>query len=110
MTWIKAGCTAKIAIGECKGMVVEGLDIAVYNTSGQFHATSNMCTHQRAFLSEGYLEDEFIECPLHQGRFNVITGEAEGPPVTTPLRVYPVRVEDGDILVNIASGSRHDDS
>lgn len=110
MTWVKAGCAAKIANGECKGMEVEGTDIAVYNVSGRFHATSNICTHQRAFLSEGYLEDEYIECPLHQGRFNVITGDPEGPPVTAPLRVYPVRVEGGELFVNIASESHNNES
>jgi nitrite reductase/ring-hydroxylating ferredoxin subunit len=104
MAWVKA-CAANLAAGECKGVHVDGVEVAIFNVGGTLHATSNICTHQRAFLSEGYLEDEFIECPLHQGRFNVVTGAAEGPPVTDPLRVFPIRLEGSDVLVDVASSS-----
>ena len=101
MPWTPA-CPADIAPGECKGLVVNGANIAVFNIDGQFHATSNVCTHHFALLSEGYVDVDVIECPLHQGRFNIWTGEAEGEPVTRGIRVFPVRVEAGEVLVDVA--------
>ena len=103
MAWIRV-CAADIAAGECKGVAADGVPVAVYNIDGTLRATSNICTHQEALLSEGYLEDGFIECPLHQGRFNVVTGEAQGDPVTEPIKVYPVRVQDGHVEVQVDAG------
>ena len=100
MAWVKA-CSASIAAGECKGVNVSGVAVAIFNVDGSFHATSNICTHQHALLSEGYLEGEFIECPLHQGRFNVVTGAVDCPPVTEALRVFPIRIEGNDVLVDV---------
>jgi naphthalene 1,2-dioxygenase system ferredoxin subunit len=100
MTWTKA-CAATLAAGECVGLQVGGVEVAVYNVDGSFHATSNLCTHQHAYLSDGWLEGEMIECPLHQGRFNVRTGAAEGPPLPADLKVFPIRIEDGQVYVEI---------
>jgi 3-phenylpropionate/trans-cinnamate dioxygenase ferredoxin component len=58
-----------------------------------------MCTHGKALLSEGFLEDGCIECPLHQGRFDVRTGKAMCAPVTVDLRTYGVKREGDDIYV-----------
>jgi nitrite reductase/ring-hydroxylating ferredoxin subunit len=102
MSWIKV-CPADIDVGECKGVAADGVAVAIYNVDGTLHATSNICTHQHALLSEGYLEGEFIECPLHQGRFNVVTGETDGGPVTEPVRVYPIRIEGGEVFVDVGS-------
>lgn len=99
MPWMKA-CKADIAAGDCKGLQLGGIDVAVYNVDGSFHATSNICTHQFALLSEGYLEGEFIECPLHQARFNVRTGEAEGDLAEGPVKVFPIRIENGEVFVD----------
>lgn len=101
MSWTKVACPADIGGGECKAVFIDGVEMAVFNVGGQFYATSNICTHQRALLTEGYLEGEYIECPLHQGRFNVVSGEAGGPPVKVPLRVFPIRVENGEIQVDV---------
>lgn len=73
--------------------------IVVYNVDGEFYATDNVCTHAFALLSDGWLEGEIIECPLHAGRFNVRTGQALGDPVECDLRTFPVRIADGTIEV-----------
>ncbi|MBY4868267.1 non-heme iron oxygenase ferredoxin subunit [Burkholderia sp. Bp9017] len=73
--------------------------IALYLLDGSVHATHNVCTHQFALLSDGYMEDGCIECPLHQGRFDIRTGAAMCAPATTPVRVYDVRVEGDSIMV-----------
>ena len=65
-------------------------------------ATDNLCTHGAARMSDGFLEGREIECPLHQGRFDVCTGKAMCAPLTQDLRVYPVRIENKRVLVNMA--------
>jgi nitrite reductase/ring-hydroxylating ferredoxin subunit len=89
---------------EIVGLKVEGRDVAVCRHDGAYHAFHNICTHQHALLSDGYVEDGCVECPLHQGRFDVTTGQPKGAPVTEPIRVFPVKVEDGRILVDLGDG------
>lgn len=75
--------------------------IALYRLDGEVYATHNVCTHQFALLSDGYMEDGCIECPLHQGKFDIKTGAAMCAPVTEPIRVYPVKVEGDQIMVDL---------
>jgi 3-phenylpropionate/trans-cinnamate dioxygenase ferredoxin subunit len=87
--------------GEPLGVSVDGESIALFLMDGEVFATHNVCTNQFALLSDGYLQDGCIECPLHQGRFDVKTGAAMGAPVTRPIRTYRVQVEDGRALVDL---------
>jgi 3-phenylpropionate/trans-cinnamate dioxygenase ferredoxin component len=66
-----------------------------------FHATDGLCTHERAHLADGLVIGDTIECPKHNGRFNVRTGEATRVPARIGLRVYPVRVEAGRVLIKL---------
>jgi 3-phenylpropionate/trans-cinnamate dioxygenase ferredoxin component len=86
---------------EAIGVVVGGQQIALCRSGGTVHAIGDVCTHQYALLSEGYVEDGCIECPLHQGRFDLKTGAPLGPPVTEAVRVYRVRTEDGKSYVEL---------
>ena len=83
------------------GVEVEGRQIALYHLpGGEFRATSNICTHGYALLSEGWLGDEGqVECPLHGGVFDIRTGEPAMPPCEVALQTYEVRVEGDDILI-----------
>jgi 3-phenylpropionate/trans-cinnamate dioxygenase ferredoxin subunit len=69
---------------------------------GELYATDNICTHAYACLSDGYLEDGIIECPLHAGRFEVKTGKALGAPVTKDIELFSVKLEGDDVLVKLA--------
>ena len=75
--------------------------LAVYNIDGAFYATDDTRTHAFASLSDGYIDGDVIECPLHQGCFHIPTGKAMGPPVVQDLHTYPVRVIDGEICIGI---------
>src|SRR3546814_12883410 len=57
--------------------VVEGTDVAIFRVNGELFALADHCTHGDARLSEGWVEGNCGECPLHQARFNLLTGEAE---------------------------------
>jgi 3-phenylpropionate/trans-cinnamate dioxygenase ferredoxin subunit len=73
--------------------------VAVFNADGELHAIDDRCTHQEAYLSDGWLEGCLVECPLHAASFDLRTGRPTGPPATAPVRVYPVEVRDGVVYV-----------
>jgi len=73
----------------------------VYRTKSGFFATDGYCTHEAALLSDGAVIGEEIECPLHQGRFDIKSGKALSPPVSEALRTYPTRVEGGKVLIGL---------
>jgi ethylbenzene dioxygenase ferredoxin subunit len=85
------------------GIDREGLPpIAVYKVGDEYLATSNVCTHSYSLLSEGFQEDDEIECAVHGGTFDIRTGEATGFPCETPLKTYPVTVIDGQVTIPAA--------
>jgi naphthalene 1,2-dioxygenase ferredoxin component len=77
--------------------------LVLYQAEGGYYATAEFCTHARASLADGYQEGFRIECPLHQGVFDVRTGAAIGPPCTIAIRSYPVRVSDGILMIGLPS-------
>jgi len=100
--WIDVLALDWVPEADVTSVIVEGLEIALYEVNGEVFATDNLCTHGAARLSDGFLEGREIECPLHQGRFDVCTGKAMCAPLTQDLRVYPVRIENKRVLVNMA--------
>ena len=94
-SWVALIPVDRLAPGEMAGVEVANGRLAVYNIDGAFHVTDNVCTHAFAILSDGWLEDGIIECPLHGGRFDVVTGEAVTEPARCPLKTYPARVRSG---------------
>lgn len=79
---------------------VEGDDpIAVYNSGGEFFATSDWCSHDKASLAEGWLEDGVIECPWHLAKFCIKTGKALSSPAKVDLKCFKVFVENGEVFV-----------
>ena len=93
--------TTDIPEDEGKRVVVGDHQIAIFNLGGEFYATDDICTHAYASLAEGYVEDGFVECPLHAGLFDIKTGAAQGVPVVEDLKTYPVRIDGEDIYVEI---------
>ena len=77
------------------------LVLAVYNVDGEYFVTDDMCTHGPGSLSEGYLEDDEIECNFHGGRFNVRTGEVAGPPCMVPIKTYKVILDGETVAIEI---------
>jgi len=74
---------------------------AIYNTGKGYFATDGYCTHERQHLGDGLVIGPVIECPLHQGRFDIATGKALTPPVCEDLATYPVKVEGGVVFVRL---------
>ena len=81
---------------------VNGVECALINSGGQFHAIGNECTHAGGPLGEGDLvEENQIECPLHGSVFDITTGEPVVGPADEPVPVYAVKVENGVVSVAI---------
>lgn len=99
--WHRVGEAASVPPGDAIVARVGGREIAIFRIGSEFFATDNRCTHAAAPLADGYLEGEIIECPLHQGLFNVRTGEVVCPPPLKPLRTYEVRVVDQQLEVRL---------
>ncbi len=100
-SWVDALSADDLPSDDVKGVAVAGRDIAIYTVDGAVYATDNLCTHGNARLCDGFLEGHEIECPLHQGKFDVRDGRPTCEPVTEPLRSYPVKVEGGRVYLQL---------
>ncbi len=72
---------------------------AVYRIESGFYATDGLCTHEAACLCDGYVEGEIVECPKHNARFHIPTGEVRRMPAKENLNTYSVKVEGGKIFI-----------
>lgn len=99
--WERAAALDDVPEGEVAGVHVGGQPVALYKVEGELYATHDICSHEHAHLSEGYLDGCEIECPLHQARFDIRTGQAMCKPATGPVAVYPVRIVGQDIFINL---------
>jgi 3-phenylpropionate/trans-cinnamate dioxygenase ferredoxin subunit len=80
----------------------EDQTFAIYQTNkGQFFATDGYCTHEKFHLSNGLVMGNIIECPKHNGRFDIPTGAAKRTPVCVDLKTYPVKIEAGKVFIQI---------
>ena len=100
-TWVTVAKRSAINPGDVLGVTLGEREIALYNLDGEIYATDNLCTHAYALLSQGWLDGEVIECPLHGGRFEVKTGKGLGPPINDDLKTYPVRVTGDDVQIRL---------
>ena len=99
--FVRVAGVSDVPAGEMLIVEIEGEEIVLANVDGQIYAFGNGCTHRGGPLGEGLLEGDEVECPFHQGRFNVKTGEAIQEPPTEPVPTYRVQVEGDDILVSV---------
>ena len=99
--WVDALAADDLPDDDVLGVAVAGRDIAIYTVGEGVYATDNLCTHGNARLCDGFLEGHEIECPLHQGRFDVCTGQAMCAPLTENIRTYPVRIENLRVMLRI---------
>ncbi len=99
--WIDAAAEDTVPDEDVIAVQVAGKEVALYGVDGAVYATDNICTHGHARLCDGFLEGGEIECPLHQGRFDVRSGKAMCAPLTEDIRTYPVKIENGRVFVDL---------
>jgi naphthalene 1,2-dioxygenase system ferredoxin subunit len=92
-SWQDVATLDDFAASDAIAVDVGQRQIAIYLIHGAVFATDNHCTHGDARLCDGFLEGHEIECPHHQGRFDVRSGAATCAPATVALATYPARLE-----------------
>ncbi len=97
--WVRLCPLDRVPEGDVLEVENDGKLYCAYLIEGSYYVTDGLCTHQVARLAEGYVLDDIIECPMHNGRFHIPTGRVEGPPASEPLRTYKVRAQDGGLEI-----------
>ncbi len=99
--WVAVASRKDLGEGEVLGVTAGNAQIALYNVDGQIYATDNVCSHAFAMLSDGWLDGDQIECPLHAGRFDVKSGKGLGAPIPCDIKSYKVRLLGDEIQVDL---------
>ena len=98
--WVQACATDDIDYEDLLRFDHDEKTYCIYNTPDGFFATDGYCTHEDEHLENGIVIDCVIECPLHQGRFDVRSGKALSAPVCVDLKTWPIKVEEGRVYIN----------
>jgi nitrite reductase/ring-hydroxylating ferredoxin subunit len=77
-----------------------GVTYAVFVLEGDYFVLDDMCSHGPGSLSDGYVEGCEVECPFHQGRFDIRTGQPTAPPCSEPVRNWTAHVVDGRVEID----------
>lgn len=100
--FVKVAETGDLSPGAMKTVTVGEEELCLANVDGKFCAISNECTHRGGTLSDGELNGEEVECPLHGATFSVVTGEVLGPPAQDGVQAYEVQISGNDVMVGPA--------
>jgi 3-phenylpropionate/trans-cinnamate dioxygenase ferredoxin subunit len=102
MAWHQVASANEVQEDEALPVTVGKTMIALVRIDDKVYGLSNVCTHQFALMSDGFVDGGCIECPLHQARFDIATGEHIGGQECADLAVFPVKIQDGLVYVESA--------
>lgn len=92
---------SEVSSGQALRVVADGIPIAiVQDSAGTIHAIGDTCTHGEISLSEGFVEDDTLECWAHGSKFSLATGKPLSLPAYEPVPVFTVTVVDGDVYLD----------
>jgi 3-phenylpropionate/trans-cinnamate dioxygenase ferredoxin subunit len=100
--WHRVGPADELDVEDVMPFDFNGREYAIYHSIDGFFASEGSCTHEEEPLADGIVIDNVIECPLHQGRFDVRNGKALSAPVCIDLQTFPVQILEGDIYIQIS--------
>ncbi|ENV59218.1 non-heme iron oxygenase ferredoxin subunit [Acinetobacter soli] len=101
MSWISVCGIDDVSEDEPKAVEVNDKKIGVFVIDEQYFAIENVCPHAFALLTEGFIEAQSVECPLHEAIFDIQTGELKSGPGCRDLCTYPVRVDGQQIQIQL---------
>lgn len=95
----------EIEPGTARRVVVDGRAVALVRIGDDVYAIDDVCSHANVSLSDGEVWSDscMLECPKHGSSFNLTTGKPDTLPATRPVAVHTARVEDGLVIVEVAS-------
>lgn len=100
--WIKACDVDEIEVEDVIRFDYEDRTFAIYRTKeNKYYATDGLCTHGQVHLADGLVMDNIIECPKHNGQFDFISGRAKRIPACIDLQIYPVKVENEQVFIEL---------
>jgi ferredoxin-NADP reductase/nitrite reductase/ring-hydroxylating ferredoxin subunit len=101
--FVKVANTSDIPVSKMKEVQVSGQNICLANINGKYFAINNICSHEGGPLADGRLEGYEVECPWHQSKFDMRTGQVRVPPAVEPQVTYQVKVEGENVLIKAGS-------
>ncbi|MEM7442201.1 MAG: non-heme iron oxygenase ferredoxin subunit [Pseudomonadota bacterium] len=102
--WHDVGAADSVEEDEPLAVTVDGKEVGVFRVAGTLYAIEDICPHAYALLTQGFVEGDEVECPLHGAIFHIPTGQCRAEPGERDLETYRVREEDGRVLVAISGG------
>jgi 3-phenylpropionate/trans-cinnamate dioxygenase ferredoxin subunit len=99
--WLDAAAFNDIEDEDVARFDHEGRTFAIYRVEDNVFASDGLCTHEHVHLADGLVMGHVIECPKHNGRFDVRDGRPLCAPVCEKLRTYPAKVEGGRIFIEV---------
>ncbi|MFM0016547.1 non-heme iron oxygenase ferredoxin subunit [Paraburkholderia sediminicola] len=99
--WVEAAALGDIEDEDVMRFDHAGHTYAIYRVNGNVYASDGLCTHEHVHLSDGLVMDHVIECPKHNGRFDMRDGRPLCAPVCEKLKTYPAKIEAGRILIEV---------
>jgi 3-phenylpropionate/trans-cinnamate dioxygenase ferredoxin subunit len=102
MTATRVCSIGELSPSSARKVVVDGKPVAVVmDSAGAVHALGDTCTHGEISLSEGFVEDDALECWAHGSKFDLSTGRPRNFPAYEPVPVYTVTLDGDDVLVDV---------
>lgn len=99
--WQAVGTASEVTEDEPMGVTVGDKRIGIFRIDGKLYAIDDVCPHAFALLSQGFVEGEEVECPLHEALFHVPTGKCLREPADRDVDTFEVKEEDGQVFVRI---------
>ena len=87
--------------GERIQFEIDGVAIALFKIAGEYYAIADLCSHDDGLVAEGEIEGHEVICPRHGAHFDLRNGKALTMPAVVDIPAYPVRVDEGEVLVGI---------
>jgi toluene monooxygenase system ferredoxin subunit len=100
MSFRKVAAVDDLWRGEMLGVTVDGRKVLLVNVEDRIYAYEDRCVHQGVALSEGRLQGGVLRCRAHEWEYDARGGRGMNPP-RTQLRSFAIRVEEGDVFVDV---------
>ena len=104
--WVDVGAADKLATAPLRSVTAAGRPLAISFRDGRFGAVANACNHVGGPLGDGRLDGDYIVCPWHNWKFHRCSGVGEPGFEEDRVPSYPIKVEHGRVLVDVAAGTR----
>ena len=100
-SWIFVCNESEIEMDDLKRFDHKENTFCIYKIKDGIYATDGLCTHEEVHLEDGLVMHGEIECPMHQGIFDIKSGKAVSEPACVDLKIYETKVEGGKIYIKL---------